>query len=99
MITVKAGRTSAGAKAASSHTGSIVGMDFATESLLEQCGVIRANTMEEMLTLAQAFASQPLPDSLGLFLIQAAGRGQLPLKTGLRFSRKAARPSAKSALA
>jgi acetyltransferase len=61
ILTVKAGRTAAGARAASSHTGSIVGMDIATESLLEQCGVLRVSSLEEMFIQAAALTSQPLP--------------------------------------
>jgi len=73
IITVKSGRTAAGARAASSHTGSIVGMDVATESLFEQCGVLRANTTEEMLALAQAFANQPLPRGDRVAIVTNAG--------------------------
>jgi len=73
IITVKAGRTSAGARAASSHTGSIVGRDFATESLLEQCGVLRVQSMQEMLTLAAAFSTQPLPKGDRVAILTNAG--------------------------
>jgi acyl-CoA synthetase (NDP forming) len=46
IVTVKAGRTAAGARAASSHTGSMIGLDAATDALLEQCGVLRVSTLE-----------------------------------------------------
>lgn len=73
IITVKAGRTQAGARAASSHTGSIVGRDFAADSLFEQCGVIRVNSMQEMLTLATAFSNQPLPRGDRVAILTNAG--------------------------
>jgi len=73
IVTVKAGRTPAGARAAVSHTGSIVGLDVATESLLEQCGVIRVSTMEEMFTLAPAFAMQPVPLGNRVGIVTNAG--------------------------
>jgi len=73
IITVKAGRTGAGARAASSHTGSIVGLDVASESLLEQCGILRASSMEEMFTHAAALASQPLPAGDRIAVITNAG--------------------------
>lgn len=73
IITVKAGRTSAGARAASSHTGSIVGVDIAVDSLFEQCGVIRVNSMQEMLTLATAFSNQPLPNGKRVAIVTNAG--------------------------
>jgi acetyl coenzyme A synthetase (ADP forming)-like protein len=73
IVTVKAGRTAAGARAAISHTGSIVGLDIATESLLEQCGVIRVSTMEEMFTVAPAFALQPVPKGPRVGIVTNAG--------------------------
>ncbi|MBI3846320.1 MAG: acetate--CoA ligase family protein [Planctomycetes bacterium] len=59
ILAVKAGRTAAGARAASSHTGSLVELDIAAESLLEQCGILRASSIREMMSLARAFATQP----------------------------------------
>ena len=73
IVTVKAGRTAAGARAAVSHTGSIVGRDVASESLLEQCGVLRVSTMEEMFTLAPAFAMQPVPQGNRVGIVTNAG--------------------------
>jgi acetyl coenzyme A synthetase (ADP forming)-like protein len=73
IITVKAGRTPAGARAASSHTGSIVGLDIATDSLLEQCGVLRVSTMEEMFVQAAALAQQPLPAGDRIAIVTNAG--------------------------
>jgi acetyltransferase len=73
ILTVKAGRTAQGARAASSHTGSIVGLDIATESLLEQCGVIRASSIEEMFMLAMAFANQPIPKGHRIAIVTNAG--------------------------
>lgn len=73
IVTVKAGRTEAGARAAISHTGSIVGMDIAADSLLQQCGVIRVSTMEEMFTLAPAFALQPIPRGPAVGIVTNAG--------------------------
>src|SRR5262245_1482682 len=73
IITVKAGRTAQGARAASSHTGSIVGVDIATESLLEQCGVLRVDSMEDMFVQASAFANQPLPAGRNVAIVTNAG--------------------------
>ena len=73
IITVKSGRTAAGARAASSHTGSIVGLDVAVESLLEQCGVLRVGSMEEMFLQAEAFANQPVPAGNRLAVVTNAG--------------------------
>ncbi len=73
IVTVKAGRTAAGARAASSHTGSIVGMDIATESLLEQCGVLRVQSMDELFVKAAALANQPLPAGARVAVVTNAG--------------------------
>ncbi len=73
ILTVKAGRTPAGARAATSHTGSIVGLDIATESLLEQCGVLRVSTLEEMFVQAAALANQPIPAGDRIAIVTNAG--------------------------
>jgi acetyltransferase len=73
VIAVKAGRTAAGAAAASSHTGSIVGLDVATDSLLEQCGVLRVGTMGEMFIKATALTSQPVPQGDRIAIVTNAG--------------------------
>jgi acetyltransferase len=61
VLAVKAGRTMAGARAASSHTGALAGMDVAIDALLSQCGVIRASSIKELFDLALALLTQPLP--------------------------------------
>jgi len=73
IITVKAGRTPAGARAASSHTGSIVGLDVAVDSLLEQCGVLRVNSLEQMFIQAAALANQPVPRGSRVAIVTNAG--------------------------
>jgi acetyl coenzyme A synthetase (ADP forming)-like protein len=82
ILTVKSGRSEAGARAASSHTGSIVGRDIAVESLLEQSGVLRVSTMGELFTLAASFALQPIPkgDRVGI-VTNAGGPGILATDT------------------
>jgi acetyltransferase len=78
ILAVKAGRSEAGARAASSHTGSIVGRDIAVESLLDQSGVVRVGSMQELFTLATSFALQPVPkgDRVGI-VTNAGGPGIL----------------------
>lgn len=73
IIVVKSGRTSAGARAASSHTGALAGSDAAIDALLDQCGVIRAPTIEEMFDLALALSSQPLPAGDRIAVLSNAG--------------------------
>ena len=76
LLVVKSGRTEAGARAATSHTGSLAarqGLDVATDALLEQCGVVRVNTVEELFDLAMAFSKNPLPRGNRLGILTNAG--------------------------
>ncbi len=73
VLAVKSGRSKAGARAASSHTGSLAGADVAVDSLLRQCGVIRVDTVAELFTLAQGFANQPIPSGNKVGILTNAG--------------------------
>ncbi len=73
IIAVKSGRTMAGAKAASSHTGALAGLDVGTHALFEQCGVLRVNTVERLFDLAQAFSKQPIPKGKRVAVLTNAG--------------------------
>jgi len=73
MLVVKAGRTALGARAASSHTGALAGADVAVDALLEQCGVQRVNSVEELFDVARAFASQPIPAGRRVGIVTNAG--------------------------
>lgn len=55
VIAIKAARTSAGMKAASSHTGALASADTIAQTLFEQSGVIRVDSVEDMFNLAKAF--------------------------------------------
>lgn len=59
IIVVKSGTTSAGSRAASSHTGRLAGLDIAADALLHQCGVIRVPTIDEMINLALGYSKNP----------------------------------------
>lgn len=61
VLAMKAGRTEQGAKAASSHTGSMAGVDIATELIFEKTGILSFLNEEEMVRAAKAFATQPIP--------------------------------------
>jgi acetate---CoA ligase (ADP-forming) len=73
IIAVKAGRTAAGARAASSHTGALAGVDSATDALLAQCGVIRVDTVEELFDMAMAFGHLPVPKGNRVAVVTNAG--------------------------
>jgi len=73
VICLKAGRTESGMRAASSHTGSLASSDEITDAFLKQCGVIRCQTLEELLCSAQAFTSLPLPADNRVAVVTNAG--------------------------
>lgn len=76
ILVVKSGRTEAGARAASSHTGSLAGLDVAVDALFGQAGVVRTDTIEELFDLALLLASQPVPkDNRVAILTNAGGPG------------------------
>ena len=73
IIMVKSGKTSAGSKAVSSHTGSLAGSDNAYSAALQQAGVIRANSVQELFDYAVAFACQPAPKGEATAIVTNAG--------------------------
>jgi acetyltransferase len=73
VIIIKSGRTSEGASAAASHTGSLAGSDAICDAAFNQAGIIRCDDVEEMFNIAIAFAYQPLPESEKIAIITNAG--------------------------
>ena len=73
IIIIKSGTTSAGAKAASSHTGAITGSDQAYTSAFLKSGIIRAHDVETLFNLARAFSTQPLPQGPSLAIVTNSG--------------------------
>lgn len=73
LIILKSGITSAGAKAASSHTGALAGRESAFDAAFKQSGVIRAHTINELFNYALAFANQPLPRGPNVAIITNSG--------------------------
>jgi acetyl coenzyme A synthetase (ADP forming)-like protein len=73
IIALKAGRTLLGARAASSHTGSLAGSDKVYNAIFDQCGVLRGDTLEEIFDYVKAFSSQPLPGGENVAIITNSG--------------------------
>ncbi|MBN2092519.1 acetate--CoA ligase family protein [candidate division KSB1 bacterium] len=73
ILAIKSGRTSAGASAAASHTGSLAGSDEICEAAFKQAGIIRCTNIEEMFNKAIAFAYQPLPQNNRIAIVTNAG--------------------------
>ena len=73
ILLMKSGGTSAGAKAASSHTGSLAGSETAYEAVFERAGIIRCYSIKQQFDYAQALANQPLPKGTCVAVITNAG--------------------------
>jgi acetate---CoA ligase (ADP-forming) len=73
VVILKAGRTSAGARAVSSHTGSLAGSHAAYSAAFEQSGVIEAATTAELFDIALALDYQPLPRGNRVAILTNAG--------------------------
>jgi len=73
ILALKAGTTGAGARAASSHTAALAGSDAAVDALFRQSGVLRAQTLEELVDVAALLSSQPLPKGRRVAVLTNAG--------------------------
>ena len=75
IIILKSGSSSAGAEAASSHTGALAGSDLAFDTAFHQSGIMRVETMAELFDLGLAFSKAPLPKGDHVAIITNAGGG------------------------
>jgi acetate---CoA ligase (ADP-forming) len=73
IVAVKAGRSTAGARAASSHTGARATSDALVDTLLRQAGVIRTHTLEELFDVASLLVHQPVPLGRNVAILTNAG--------------------------
>ena len=73
VVILKAGLTSMGIRAVSSHTGSMAGSAVAYSTVFKRIGVVQVDSVEELFNYARAFASQPIPEGRGLAILTNAG--------------------------
>ena len=74
IVAVKSGRSRAGARATSSHTGALLAAsDVTVDALFEQAGVIRADSLADLLDVASLLANQPLPRGRRVAIVTNAG--------------------------
>jgi acetyl-CoA synthetase (ADP-forming) len=73
IIALKVGKTSAGSRAAASHTGALSGQDAIYDTAFKQAGIIRVRSPEEMFDLAKAFLMQPLPNGNKIGILTSSG--------------------------
>jgi len=73
IVVVKSGRSEAGARAASSHSGALASTESAVRALFRQTGVIRTDTLEELFDVANLLAHQPVPAGNRVAILTNAG--------------------------
>jgi acetyl coenzyme A synthetase (ADP forming)-like protein len=73
ILAMKSGTSKAGARAAGSHTAALAGSEKAVEALFHQAGVLRAETLEELIDAAALLSTQPLPRGRRVALLTNAG--------------------------
>ena len=73
IILIKAGRTEAASKAASSHTGALTGSDEVFDAALRRCGVLRVQNIADLFYMAETLSKQPRPRGPRLTILTNAG--------------------------
>ncbi|HEX8968136.1 MAG TPA: GNAT family N-acetyltransferase [Chloroflexota bacterium] len=74
IIALKSGRSSVGARATASHTGALLAAsDVTVDALFRQAGVVRTDTLDEMLDVAELLVQQPLPAGRKVAIVTNAG--------------------------
>ncbi len=73
IVAIKSGHSTAGSRAAASHSGSLASLDVAVDALFEQAGVIRTATLEELFDVAAILSTQPVPSGPRVGVVTNAG--------------------------
>jgi len=73
IVVLKAGRSEAGAKAASSHTGALAGEDAVYDTAFKRAGIVRVNTIAQLFDCAELMAKKPRPNGSRLAIITNGG--------------------------
>lgn len=73
ILAIKSGRTTQGADAAASHTGSLAGEDAVCDEIFREAGILRVNSIEELFNAAILYAYQPMPAGDRLAIVTNAG--------------------------
>jgi acetyltransferase len=73
IIVLKVGRTTPGAKAVMSHTGTPAGSDEVFDAAFRRAGVLRVNTLDELFGMAEVLGKQPRPLGSRLAIVTNGG--------------------------
>ncbi|MBI4550172.1 MAG: acetate--CoA ligase family protein [Candidatus Omnitrophica bacterium] len=101
ILAIKSGRTLEGAKAASSHTGSLAGSDEVFTAIFAQGGILRVDSVDELFDYAKAFSSRKLPRRNRVAIVtNAGGPGIMATDACVRYGLEMAalKPKTKEAL-
>jgi len=91
MLAIKSGRSAEGARAAASHTGSLVGSDSSYDALFYQSGILRVEGVDELFNHAIAFSKQPIPKGNRIAIVtNAGGPGIMATDAAIRHNLKIA---------
>jgi acyl-CoA synthetase (NDP forming)/GNAT superfamily N-acetyltransferase len=73
IVAIKAGRSAAGRRAGQSHTAAAASSDVVVDAMFQQAGVLRVDTMQQMLDVARILCDQPLPPGRRVAVIGNSG--------------------------
>lgn len=73
VVALKVGRSQAGAKVAKAHTGSLVGDDAVVDAVFRRCGVVRVDSLEDLVITSGLLAAGPLPGRRFGFVTASGG--------------------------
>jgi acetate---CoA ligase (ADP-forming) len=73
VVVIKSGKSKRGAQAAASHTGSLAGSDAIFDAVMKQCGVLRAESLEEAFNWCKFMASSPAPKNFQSIIVTNGG--------------------------
>ncbi len=73
VVVIKSGRSKRGAIAAASHTGSLAGSDQIFDAIMQQCGVLRSESIQEALDWCKFLSTTPLPAGRNTVIITNGG--------------------------
>ncbi|PIC63718.1 acetyl-CoA synthetase [Sporosarcina sp. P13] len=73
MVIMKSGRSSAGSRAAASHTGSLAGADQVYDGFFKQAGIVRADDYDDIVSFSKLFLSNKIPAGRNTVIVTSSG--------------------------
>ncbi|ARF15984.1 acetate--CoA ligase family protein [Sporosarcina ureae] len=73
MVVMKSGRSSAGSRAAASHTGSLAGADQVYDGFFKQTGIVRVEDYVDIISFSKLFMSKKMPTGRNAVIVTSSG--------------------------